>query len=380
MSNSVVQLKYDELGAIAKSLHQEGEDIAHLHALTRRKMNDLRDDWVGDAADAFYTEMESRLLPGVNRLSLALIEAENVLTRIMNIIHNADVGTAAFFKDFGDVSSGSAKKTRIYLINGINYNGDPKSLNDLREQLKAKYGKDVEVVVVGENDSRSHPYSTDLSKYATHFGGLLSPVDWLTARGLELTNTVVGVGQVVREYITGGSTESQKVFQWIQDDMARNGLIGDKDLNVVLVGHSGGGAIAGNIVDDIENKLKVNVSGLVTMGSPISNYDNASAYAEKIIDIRNQADLVGNPLGLGTIRSDEMRVGWLLPLGTSRNPIDYLGSVTGMDQGFRNPNINVQNITTQDGGYFQWNPLNWIDAHGSYWNSPTVVDAIGSMI
>lgn|GEM_PF-1952326 len=405
MANSKTRLNYDELELIAKCLHHEGDDIAQLRSKTNIRMNALRHEWTGNAADSFFNEMESKLLPGVQRLSMALFEAEKVLHQIVQTIRDADQETSGYFKGIDMVKvpdpAGTGKRTRIYLINGINYNGDNSSMDDLTRMLKEKYGSNVDIRIVGGNDIGSHPYNTNLQKYqinlsGTSFGGWLSPVDWLTGKisqginsspaavlwgaGLGVANSVVGVSQVVHEYVTGGSAESQKAFQWIQDDLGRNGLIGDKDLNVLLVGHSGGGAIAGNIAGDIEHKLNVNVTGIVTMGSPISNYDLASQHVENFIDIRNQSDLVGTPLGLGNIRSDEIRLGWQIPFNIPERIAYSIGSLTGMDQFFRNSDINVQNVMTQDGGYHQWNPFEWVGAHGSYWNSPTVVNAIGSLL
>jgi WXG100 family type VII secretion target len=397
MPSSTTQVNYDELQRIAKSLRQESDDIAHIQFTTRCKLETLKNEWAGGASAAFFAEMEGELLPGVGRLSQALLTAESTLMQIMSIFHEADLETVGYYKNLdGSTPQPTTPKarTRIYLINGINYN--PKDGDngpyDLLAKLKEKYGNDVDVVVVG-----NHPYDTNLGQYATNFsgtqfGGWLSPIDWLTGKAakdindlsggiLGAANTVVGVGQVINEYITGGSGESQKVYEWIKNDMQRNGLIGDQNLNVVLVGHSGGGAIGGNIVDDIEDKLHVNVSSLVTLGSPISNYDLASQHAEKIIDIGNSSDLFGKPLGQGTIRSDEMRLSPLfLPFTRSLPLPSVITSIFGADSYFRNPNINVQQVTTNDGNLSPWNPANWFTAHGSYWNSSAVTDAIGTVM
>ena len=380
MASSKTTLNYDELNLISKQLQHESNDIVHLHSVTRQKLQALRGEWNGRAAEAFLNEMETRLLPAVQRVSAGLSISQDVLNQIMNTIHEADLETAGYFKGFADaVGGGLEKRTRIYLINGINYDGSEASFNNLKQMLEQKYGPGIDVVVVG-----AHPYGSNLMQYQNifqpiHFGGWLSPVDWLAGKAINGllygANTAVGVSQVVREYISGGSVESQKVFEWIQSDLKDNPLVG----NVVLVGHSGGGAIAGNIVDDIENKLHVNVSGVVTMGSPISNYDNAGQYA-KIIDISNPGDMVGTPLGLGTIRSDEMRVGWLFPLTQPGGPVNFITSVIGGDKAFRDPSLDVQAVVTHDGLYSPFNPFSWATAHGSYWNSPEVVNAIGSVL
>lgn len=385
MSNSINKINYDELTQIAKQLHSESEDYTRLNSQTRQRMDALRGGWQGDAAAAFFNEMNGELIPATQRLSSALLTGETVLYQIMRIIHEADEETASYFKNFA-ADGNPGRKTRIYIINGIDYvpgaDNSDKGLNTLKDKIKAQYGPNVDVVIVGYNDEKYHPYNTNLQQYArffsTDFGGFLKPVDqftnWASTGILTLTNKAVGLGQVINEYISGGSTESQKVMQWIQDDMTRNGLIGDSNLDVVLLPHSGGGAIAANIAGTIEDRLQVNVSGIATLGSPFSNYDLASKNVEKILDIRHQADNFGSPLGLGTFRSDEMRFG--IPVAAGSGLIPALASFF-VDSTFRDPTVNVQNITLTDQN------ISWWDApggHDSYWYSDQLVDSLAPLI
>ena len=330
----------------------------------------------------------------------ALLTAKNIILHFAEDLKN----TANIFEQ-ADRSDG--RKKILYLVNGINYDGSEGSLKALQGKIKQQYGDNVEVRIVGAHpyDSNLQQYKTNLEKHktnlgGTHFGGWFKPVDWITGggaafvnkstklsfgaidtvseTGLGLANTVYGVGQVASEYITGGSVQSQKVYNWIQKDLSENGLIDSKDLDIVLVGHSGGGAIVANIVDDVENKLGVNVSGMVTMGSPLSNYDHASKYAETIIDIEHKGDGIGRIANFGPIRSDENR--YLIP-GLILAPIPGIGQAAGVlgliggDGIFRDSSNNIQSIISTDSGYGSWG-----DAHGSYWNSPQVVDAIGSVL
>jgi len=322
----------------------------------------------------------------------ALLKAKEIVLHFADDLQNAA-------NVFEQADRFDGRKKVIYLINGINYDGSEASLNTLKDKIKQQYGDNVEVRVVG-----AHPYDSNLKQYktgktnleGTKYGGWLSPVDWVTGGGaaaingttaeisdatewvLDKGNTVYGVGQVVGEYITGGSAQSQKVYQWIENDLRNNGLIGDNNVDVILVGHSGGGAIVSNVVDDIEKKSGVNVSGIVTMGSPISNYDHAGKYAETIIDIEHEGDGIGQIANIGPIRSDENR--YLVP-ALLLSPIPGAGQVVGAlglmggDSFWRDSSDNIQSLTTTDGGYDSWG-----DAHGSYWNSQQVVDAIGSAL
>ena len=114
MSNNFFQLNYDELASIAKKFKDEGEDIAQLHSTTRQRVRDLHKEWIGDAADKFFDEMETELLPAVQRLAQALFLSQDMTNDIMKIIQDADEETVGYFKnqlsgdDFGAGLFGSA--------------------------------------------------------------------------------------------------------------------------------------------------------------------------------------------------------------------------------------------------------------------------------
>lgn len=116
MTNSSFQLQYDEMTSIAKNFKDEGEDIARLHADTRQRVRDLYKEWVGEGAEKFFEEMETNLLPAVQRLSNALFESQDAANEIMKIIQSADEETAGFFRnelagdDFGAGLFGQASQ------------------------------------------------------------------------------------------------------------------------------------------------------------------------------------------------------------------------------------------------------------------------------
>jgi WXG100 family type VII secretion target len=99
MAHSFFQLNYDQLASIAKKFREEGEDIAQLHSVTRQRVRDLHKEWIGDAADKFFDEMETELLPAVQRLAQALFQTQDVTGEIMKIIQEADEETAGYFRD-----------------------------------------------------------------------------------------------------------------------------------------------------------------------------------------------------------------------------------------------------------------------------------------
>lgn len=114
MANTLFQLNYDQLGSIAKKFKDEGEDMGQLHSSTRQRVRDMHKEWIGEAAEKFFEEMETELLPALKRLSQALFYSQDMTSEIMKIIQNADEETAGYFKnqlsgdDFGAGLFGNA--------------------------------------------------------------------------------------------------------------------------------------------------------------------------------------------------------------------------------------------------------------------------------
>lgn len=102
MAKNILQVNYDELNAIAKKFKDEGEDAFKLHSATRQRVRDLHKEWIGEAAEKFFDEMENELLPALQRLSKALHFSQDVVSAIMKIVYEADEDTANFFR--GDFS------------------------------------------------------------------------------------------------------------------------------------------------------------------------------------------------------------------------------------------------------------------------------------
>ncbi|GAB4487603.1 MAG: hypothetical protein Fur0016_01500 [Anaerolineales bacterium] len=97
--SKILQLKYDELNAIVKTFNGEGEDFAQLVTTTRQRLQDLRKEWIGEAADKFFAEMEQDLLPALTRVSKAHFFSQDVLMKVIKIIRETDEENANFFKN-----------------------------------------------------------------------------------------------------------------------------------------------------------------------------------------------------------------------------------------------------------------------------------------
>jgi pimeloyl-ACP methyl ester carboxylesterase len=147
-------------------------------------------------------------------------------------------------------------------------------------------------------------------------------------------------------------------MDWIRQDLKDNPLLpGQK---IVLVGHSGGGAIVTNLTGMLENE-NYDVEAVVTMGSPVANYDQAAQYAD-IHEIRDHRDYIGLPI----IRSAE---------GAQMFPysVNPMLSLVGSELLARNPRPNTTHTTTQA----KTDPGAFMAPHSSYHTNPVVADILG---
>jgi len=96
------QVNYDEMQAIIKQLESEEEDVKALFNQTKSKVEALHgSQWMGEAADKFFNEMEGQVLPKTAKMLYALNVAAHVAKQIINIIHQADEETKGFFANIG---------------------------------------------------------------------------------------------------------------------------------------------------------------------------------------------------------------------------------------------------------------------------------------
>ena len=96
------QLNYDEMQGIIVQLQGEEDEIKGLLSQTKSMVEALHgSQWVGEAADRFFNEMESYVLPKTSKMVYALQVAGQVAKQIVNIIHSADEETKGYFGNLG---------------------------------------------------------------------------------------------------------------------------------------------------------------------------------------------------------------------------------------------------------------------------------------
>lgn len=357
MTGENCQVDYEELQRAAGEFHREAEALLSLKNGFRQKGEALVNcGWKGLAASAFEGELHQLAIPALDRLISALRESQERIQEISRIFSGAEEEAAGIF---GKDESGGTNKAggenpsktpqyKIYLINGINWNGDDSTLQELKRNLEAQYGEGNVDVVIPDY----HPYAY---KPDGIMGGIGTAI-----------NIGRGVFAVASEMEQGGNgLETGKVYDWIKADMQKSFQPGQE---VILIGHSGGGALVANLSEKI-NHDGYTVAGVATLGAPLSNFDLAASHSDKVVEITRSGDMIGSSY----FRSSEIKNA-LVPGLISTLPLFFHGGALpiiseasaflGLDQVFRD-NYNVEQVTMNADNY------NNFDAHFHYFSSDT---------
>jgi WXG100 family type VII secretion target len=93
-----IKAVYDELETVASRFNNQSEAIQQMYQYIRNSMQNLEDGWIGRGSDAFFSEMESEVLPATQRLQNALEEASRVTKEIIQVVQQADEEASAPFR------------------------------------------------------------------------------------------------------------------------------------------------------------------------------------------------------------------------------------------------------------------------------------------
>ena len=111
---------YDSLAQISQVFARRAADTKRTIQRVKRQINTLQGgDWVGKGAKAFYREMDSEVLPSMQRLATALETANRVTRQIIQILRAAEEDAARIFRVFGEGGVGAAIGTAIGGIVGL---------------------------------------------------------------------------------------------------------------------------------------------------------------------------------------------------------------------------------------------------------------------
>ena len=103
----IIRVDYQELQKVADRFGQQSEAIAAMLQAVRGAMDPLEGGgWVGQGSDAFFNEMNSEILPAVQRLTDALAQAQAVSKQINDLMQQADEEASTGFKNAAGAGSG----------------------------------------------------------------------------------------------------------------------------------------------------------------------------------------------------------------------------------------------------------------------------------
>lgn len=87
----IVRANYQQLDQIANKFKNEAEQTRAMLQKVKGAMEPLQSGgWIGKGSDAFFNEMNGKIIPAVNRLAQALQEAASKTKEIGNTMRQAE--------------------------------------------------------------------------------------------------------------------------------------------------------------------------------------------------------------------------------------------------------------------------------------------------
>jgi WXG100 family type VII secretion target len=105
MTIAKIRTDHEQLAVIAKTFSCRAESAQKVLGTLQSNLNTLQGgDWIGKGAQAFYSEMNSDILPTMKRLVKAMNGAASTARKISQIMQQAEDDAAALFKSDGSGS------------------------------------------------------------------------------------------------------------------------------------------------------------------------------------------------------------------------------------------------------------------------------------
>ncbi len=151
-----VRADYGSLAQIAKEFGNAASNMRQtLNQLKRQKDVLQGKDWVGKGADKFYDEMDSAVLPMMNRLINGLETAQQQTNQISKIMKQAEVDAAKLLR--GDDAGGAPKETGsvVGAVGGVASaaHSAPSGLLDFVGNKLSELGQAIEDAVSGPGET-----------------------------------------------------------------------------------------------------------------------------------------------------------------------------------------------------------------------------------
>jgi len=97
------EVNYELMGNIVKKFNNEAEAINALLNQTKGKVEGLHgNQWIGRGSEEFFNEMETLILPAMNRLVHAMHAASAASDQIVKLYRNAEDQGQSVFKSLSE--------------------------------------------------------------------------------------------------------------------------------------------------------------------------------------------------------------------------------------------------------------------------------------
>ena len=94
----IIRADYDQLPKISKGFEREAANVKRSIDSLKRTIEVLKGgDWIGEGADAFFREMESEVMPAMQRLLKALEKGSSVIGVIERLLHETEQAIGGLF-------------------------------------------------------------------------------------------------------------------------------------------------------------------------------------------------------------------------------------------------------------------------------------------
>ncbi len=94
-----IRADYAQLQQLSTQFQRQAQAINQMRQQVKSKMSALQGNWIGKGSEAFFSEMNDKVLPSTERLYQALQEASKITKQIAQTVQQAEQDAAAPFKN-----------------------------------------------------------------------------------------------------------------------------------------------------------------------------------------------------------------------------------------------------------------------------------------
>ena len=130
MTAPVIQVDYDRLAEVAAGFGRNAESAAALQKAVQHSVEALQQGgWEGRGSGAFFTEMQSEIMPALQRLGAALRQGQQVSGQLSRLLRQAEEKAAEPFRGRDASGNGSATTAPGSFLSPAGEHNDPDTLN-----------------------------------------------------------------------------------------------------------------------------------------------------------------------------------------------------------------------------------------------------------